>query len=91
MYSTYNKGKSAVGERFIRTLKNKLFKHMKAVSESVNFDVLHDIVNKCNNTVHRKIKMKAIDVISDFHAKYNEDSNKNEPKFKVGDCVRSST
>ena len=54
MYSTYNEGKSVVAERFIRTLKNKIFKHMIAVSKNIYFDVLVDIVNKCNNTVHRK-------------------------------------
>ena len=58
MYSTYNEGKSVVAERFIRTLKNKIFKHMTAVSKNVYFDVLYNFVNKCNNTVHRTIKMK---------------------------------
>ena len=90
MYSTYNEGKSVVAERFIRTLKNKLFKHMTAVSKSVYFDVLDDIVNKYNNTVHRTIKMKPIDVTSDSYAEYNEDSNVTKPKFKVGDHVRIS-
>ena len=46
MYSTYNEGKSVVAERFIRTLKNKIFKHMTAISKNVYFDVLDDIVNK---------------------------------------------
>ena len=90
MYSTYNEGKSVVAERFIRTLKNKIFKHMTAVSKNVYFDVLDDILNKYKNTVHRAIKMKPIEVTSDSYAEYNEDSNKNEPKFKVGDCVRIS-
>ena len=53
MYSTHNKGKSAVAERFIRTFKNKIFKHKTAVSKNVYFDVLDDIVNKYKNTVHR--------------------------------------
>ena len=53
MYSTYNEGKSVVAERFIRTLKNKIFRHMTAVSKNVYFDVLDDIFNKYNNTVHR--------------------------------------
>ena len=83
MYSTYNEGKSVLAERFIRTLKNKFFKHMTAVSKKVYFDVLDDIVNKYNNTVHRTIKMKKINVTSDFYAEYKEDSNKNEPKLKV--------
>ena len=77
MYSTYNEGKSVVAERFIRTLKNKIFKHMTAISKNVYFDVLDNIVNKYNNTVHRTIKMKSIDVTSDSYAEYNEDSNVN--------------
>ena len=52
MYSTYNEGKSVVAERFIRTLKNKIFKQMTAISKNVYFDVLDDIVNKYNNTIH---------------------------------------
>ena len=56
MYSTYNEEKSAVAERFIRTLKNKIFKQMTSVSNNVYFDALDDIVNKYNNTVHRTIK-----------------------------------
>ena len=83
MYSTYNEGKSVVGERFIRTLKNKIFKHMTAVSKNVYLDVLENIVDEYNNTVHRNIKMKPVDVTSDSYAKYNEDSNENDPKFKV--------
>ena len=72
MYSSYNEGKSVVAERFIRTLKNKIFKHMAAISKSVYFDVLDYIVNKYNNIVHRTIKMKPIDVTGDSYAKYNE-------------------
>ena len=90
MYSTYNERKSAVAERFIRTIKNKIFKHMTAVSKNVYFDVLDDIVNKYNNTVHRSIRMTPIDVTSDSHAEYNENSNETKPKFQVGDYVRIS-
>ena len=93
MYSTYNKGKSAVAERFIRTLKNKIFKHITAISKNVYFDVLDDIVDKYKSTVHRTIKVKPIDVMGDSHAEYNEDFNKQDPKFKVakvGDHVRIS-
>ena len=53
MYSTYKEVKSVVAERFIRTLKNKIFKHITAVSKNVLFDVLDDLVYKYNNTVHR--------------------------------------
>ena len=90
MYSAYNEEKSVVAERFIRTLKNKTFKHMTAFSKNVYFDVLDDIVNKYNKIVHRTMKMKPIDVTSDSYAEYNEYSNKKNPKFKVGDHVRIS-
>ena len=46
MYSIYNEGKSVVAERFIKTLQNKIYKHMTDVSKNVYFDVLNDIVNK---------------------------------------------
>ena len=62
MYSTYNEGKSVVAERFIRTLKNKLYKHMTATAKNVYYDVLDDVVNEYSNTTHNTIKMKAIDV-----------------------------
>ena len=65
MYSTFNEEKSVVAERFIRTLKNKIFKHMTAISKNIYVDVLDDIVNKYNNTVHRTIKMKPIDATDD--------------------------
>ena len=90
MYSTYNEGKSVVAERFIRTLKNKIFKHMTAISKNVYIDVLDDIVNKYNNTIHRIIKMKPIDVADNSFVEYNEDSNKRNPTLKVGDRVRFS-
>ena len=61
MYSTYNEGKSVVAERFIRTLKNKLYKHMTATGKNVYYDVLDDVVNEYNNTKHNTIKMKPID------------------------------
>ena len=68
MYSTYNEGKAVVAERFIRTLKKKIFKHMTAVLKNVYFDVLDDIVNKYNNTAHTSIKMKPIDVTPNSYA-----------------------
>ena len=68
MYSSYNEGKSVVAERFIRTFKNKIFKHLAAVSKNVYFNTLDDIVNKYNNTVQRTRKMKLIEVTSDSYA-----------------------
>ena len=75
MYSTYNEGKSVVAERFMRTLKNKIFKHMTAISKNVYFDFLNYIVEEHNNTYHRTIKMKPTDVGDDSFAEYNEESN----------------
>ena len=89
MYSTHNEVKSVVTERFIRTLKNKIYKHVAAISKSY-FDVLNDIVDKYNNIYHKTIKMKPIDVKSDSFVEYNEKSNEKDPKFKVNDHVSIS-
>ena len=58
MYSTYNERKSVVAERFNRTSKNRIYKHLTAILKNVYFDVLDDIVDKYNNTDHKTIKMK---------------------------------
>ena len=63
---------------------------MTGISKNVYFDVLDDIVNKYNKTVHKTIKTKPIDVTSDSYAEYNEDFNKKYPKFKFGEHVRIS-
>ena len=89
MYSTYNEGKSVVAERFIRTLKNKLYKHMTATDKNVYYDVLDDVVNEYNNTKHSTIKMKPIDVKNNKRVYIDEHNEKNS-KFKVGDRVRIS-
>ena len=90
MYSTYNEGESVVAERFRRTLESKIYKHKTVVSKNVYFEVLEDIVDKYNNTFHRTIKRKPIDVKFDSNGKYNVDSNEKDPKFNVGDHVRIS-
>ena len=89
MYSTYNEGKSVVVERFIRTLKNKLYKHMTASGENVYYDILDDVVNKYNNTKHSTIKMKPIDA-GDNKRVYIDEHNAKDSKFKVGDRVKIS-
>ena len=61
MYSTYNEGKSVVADRFIRTLKNKIYKYMPSISKNVYGDELDGIVNEYNNTYHRTTEMKPID------------------------------
>ena len=83
MYLTYNERKSVLVERFIRTLKYKIFKHVTAISKNLYFDVLDDIVDKYNNTVHRTIKIKPIDVTDDSYAEYNENPNKKDPNLKL--------
>ena len=88
MHSTHNEGKFVVAEKFIRTLKNKIYKHMTAVSKSVYFNVLNNLVDDYNNTYHKTIKMKPIDVKS--YAKYNEESNEKDSKFKIDDHVKIS-
>ena len=88
MYSTFNEGKSVVAERFIRTLKNKLYKHMTATGKNVYYDVLDDLVNEYNNTKHNTIKMKPKDVKNDNKRVYIDEHNEKDSRFKVGDRVR---
>ena len=84
MYSTFNEGKSVIAEIFIRTLKNKLYKHMTASGKNVYYDVLDDVVNKYNNTKHSTIKMKPIDVKNNKRV-YIDEHNEKDSRFKVGD------
>ena len=90
MYSTHNEGKSVVAERFIRTLKSKIYKYMTSISKNVYIDKLDDIVNEYNNTYHRTIKMKPIDVKNNTYIYIGKEVHDNDPKFKVGDHVRIS-
>ena len=62
MCSTHIEGKSAVAERFVRTLENKNYKHTTVVSKNLYIDKLDDIINEYNNKYHRAIKMKPIEV-----------------------------
>ena len=88
--STYKEGKSVVAERFIRTLKNKLYKHITATGKNVYYDVLDDVVNKYNNTKHITTKMKLIDVGDNNKRVYIDEHNEKDSRFKVGDRVRIS-
>ena len=72
MYLTYSKVKFVVAERFIRTLKNKIYKCMTSVSKNMYIDKSDDIVNKCNNTYHRTIKMKSVDVKPSIYIDVNK-------------------
>ena len=87
MYSTRNEGKSVIAERFIRTLKNKIYKYMTAVSKTVYIDKLDDIMNEYNNTYHRTIKMRSVDVKDNAYIDSIKEVNDKDPIFKVGDHV----
>ena len=89
MCSTHNEGKS-VTERFIRTLKNKIYNYMTSLLKNVYIDKLDYIKNKQNNTQYSKIKMKPADVKSSRDIDSSKEINDKDPKFKTGDIVRIS-
>ena len=90
MYSTHNEGKSVVAERFIRTLKSKIYKYMTSISKNVYIDKLDQIVDEYNNTYYTTIKMKPDDVKDNTYINADKEINNKDPKFKVGDHVRIS-
>ena len=90
MYSTDNEGKSFIAERFIRTLKNKIYKYMTSVAKTVSVDKLGDIVNKYNNIYHSTIKMKVVHVNSNTYVESSKEINNKNPKFIVGDDLAIS-
>ena len=61
---------------------------MVSISKNVYIDKLDDIVNKCNNTYHKTIKIKPIDINPSMYIDFNEENNKKSAKSKVGDNVR---
>ena len=90
MYSTNNEGKSVIAERFIKTLKNKIYKYMTAISKNVYIDKLDDIVKEYNNQYHTSIKMKPVDVKDNTYIDFKKEINNKDPEFKVGNYVRIS-
>ena len=89
-YSIHNEGKSVVAERSIRTLKTKIYKYMISISKNVYIDQCDDIVNEFNDTYHRTIKIKPVDVKDNTDIDFKKKVNDNDPKFKVGNHVRIS-
>ena len=87
--STHNEGKSVIAERFIRTLKNKIYKYMTSISKNVYIDKL-DIEDKYSNTYYRTIKFKPVDVKLNTYINSSKKTNNQDPKFKIGDIVRIS-
>ena len=90
MYLTNNEGKSVVAERFIRTLKSKIYKYMTSTSKNVYINKLNDTVDKYNNTYPTTIKIKPIYVKDNTYINTDKEINDKDPKFKVGDHVRIS-
>ena len=90
MYSANNEGKSVIAERFIRTLKNKIYKYMTSISKNMYINKLDDIVKKYNSTYHTSIKMKPVDVKDNTYIDFKKVVNDKDPKFKIGDHVRIS-
>ena len=91
MYSIHNEEKSIVVERFTRTWKTKIYKYMTSVSKNLHIDKFDDIVGEYNNTYHRTIKIKPVDVKDNTSIDFKKEVNDKDPKFKVGDHVRIST
>ena len=83
IYVIQSKEKFVVAERFIRTLKSKVYKHINAVYQKPD-----EIDNKYNNTYYRTIKIKPTDVKRDTFIDYGVEHKKEDPKFKFGDYVR---
>ena len=90
MYSKQNEGKYVVAERFIRTLKNIVYRYMTSISKIVYINKLDDIANKYNNTCHSTIKMKPVDVKPNTYIDSSKKIDYRDPKFKIGDIVRIS-
>ena len=90
MYTTHNEGKSVVAERFIKTIKNKIYKNTTSISKNVYIVKLHDILNEYNSTYHRTIKMKLTDVKGNTYIDFGKKVNDKDRKFKVDDHVRIS-
>ena len=86
----HNEENSVIAERFIRSLKNKIYNYISSISKNVYIDKLDEIVNKCNNTYHRRIKVKPVDVNPNIYIDFSKKINDKDPKFKIGDIVRIS-
>ena len=87
-YSTHNEGKFLFAERFIKLLKNKIYKYMTSISQNMFIDNLDDIVNNYNSTYCRTIKMKPVDVKPNTYIDSSKEINDKDPKFKIGDIVK---
>ena len=90
MYSIHNEAKSVVVERFIRTLRTKIYKCITLEQKNVYIDKLDDIVGEYNNIYHRTIKMKPVDAEDNTYIDFKKEVNDKGLKFRVGNHVRIS-
>ena len=90
MYLTDNEKKSVDAERFIKTLKSKIYKYMTSISANVYIDKLENIVDKYHNTCHNTIKMKPADVKSSTYINSSKEIIDEDPKFIIGDIIKTS-
>ena len=77
-------------ENLLLLLLKNLLEYMTSISKNVYIDKLDDIVNKYNNTYHKTIKMKPVDVKSKIYVISSKEVNDKDPKFKIGHIVRIS-
>ena len=87
MYCTCNEGKPIVAERFIRTLKAKIYNEMTGSDNKFDLGYFNKLVHEHNNSYHRSIGKKLIDDYYSVLIGKIESSHK-APKFRVGDKVK---
>ena len=96
IYSTENEEKSSIVERWIRTMKEKIWKYFTDNNTYKYIDVLPDLVEDYNNTVHSSTKLTPIDAskkkneLTVWRNLYPDryKTSRLNPKFSVGDEVR---
>ena len=89
MYSTHNEGKSVIAEKFIKTLKGKIYAEFTANDSKSCLGYLNKLVDQHYNAYHRSIGKRPVD--ADYFALTKEiESSRKSPKIKVGDRVRTT-
>ena len=83
IYLIHNEGKSVVAARFIRTLKNKIYKYMTLMSKNVYIDKLDDIVDEYHNTYHRTIEMEPVDIKDNTYIDFKKEVNDKDQNLKL--------
>ena len=89
MYSTYNEGKTVVAERFIRALKNKIYKCVISISIFCIHELV-DMVNKYNSTYHSTVNMNRLNVKSSTYIDFRVENNEKDPKCESCNDVKTS-